>query len=161
MSDFCEKSRKKWLPKEFPSYADLLKASELEARENLIKRLGIDREKWIWGAAGKISFNHPLAAVPFIGAQFVVPALPLVGSASAAATANVGSSVSMRMIATPGNWDATRHVIPTGESGDPQSPHYKDQLDAWYSGNTPVFPFSKTAAEKATKETVLMTPKSN
>jgi penicillin amidase len=150
---------KKWLPKEFSTYADLLKVSEAEARENLIKRLGTDRAKWTWGEAGKIRFNHPLATVPFIGAQFAIPALPLVGSGSAAATPNVGASVSMRLIATPGNWDLTRHVIPTGESGDPQSPHYKDQLDAWYSGNTPIFPFSKTAIEKATKEVVLMTPK--
>ena len=150
---------KKWLPKEFASYTDLLKASETEARANLTKRFGADEAKWVWGEWSKIRFNHPLTVAPLIGAQFAVPALPLIGSASAAATANVGASVSMRMIATPGNWDATRHVIPTGESGDPQSPHYKDQLDAWYSGNTPVFPFSKTAVEKATKETVLMTPK--
>jgi penicillin amidase len=65
----------------------------------------------------------------------------------------------MRLIATPGNWDLTRHIIPTGESGNPQSPHYKDQLDAWYSGNTPVFPFSKMAIEKAAKEVILITPK--
>jgi penicillin amidase len=150
---------KKWLPKEFLSYADLLKASEIEARANLTKRFGADETKWVWGEWSKIRFNHPLTVAPLIGAQFAVSPLPLIGSASAGATPNVGSSVSMRMIATPGNWDATRHVIPTGESGDPQSPHYKDQLDAWYSGNTPVFPFSKAAVEKATKETVLMSPK--
>ena len=150
---------KKWLPKEFSGYADLLKASEIEARENLIKRLGTNREKWTWGEAGKIRFSHPLAVAPLIGGQFVVPALPLVGSGSAAASPNVGASVSMRLIATPGNWDATRHVIPTGESGDPQSPHYKDQLDAWYSGNTPIFPFTKPAVEKAAKVSILMTPK--
>jgi penicillin amidase len=150
---------KKWLPKEFVSYTDLLKASEIEARENLIKRLGTDREKWTWGEAGKIRFNHPLAAAPLIGGQFAIPALPLVGSSSAAASPNVGASVSMRLIATPGNWDLTRHIIPTGESGNPQSPHYKDQLDAWYSGNTPVFPFSKMAIEKAAKEVILITPK--
>jgi penicillin amidase len=150
---------KKWLPKEFASYADLLKASEIEARANLTKRFGADEAKWVWGEFGKIRFNHPLTAAPLIGAQFAVPALPLIGSGSAAATPNVGSNVSMRLIATPGNWDATRHVIPTGESGDPKSPHYKDQLDAWYSGNTPIFPFSKAAVEKATKEVVLMIPK--
>ncbi len=150
---------KKWLPKNFAGYADLLKASEVEARANLTKRFGADEAKWTWGEWSKIRFNHPLAVAPLIGAQFAVPALPLIGSSSAAATPNVGASVSMRLIATPGNWDLTRHVIPTGESGDPQSPHYKDQLDAWYSGNTPIFPFSKTAIEKATKEVVLMTPK--
>jgi penicillin amidase len=150
---------KKWLPKEFSSYAELLKASETEARANLTKRYGADEAKWIWGESGKIRFNHPLAAAPLIGAQFAVPALPLIGSGSAAASPNVGANVSMRLIATPGNWDATRQVIPTGESGNPQSAHYKDQLDAWYSGNTPVFPFSKTAVEKAAREIIVMQPK--
>lgn len=150
---------KKWLPKEFVSYAELLKASETEARANLAKRFGADEAKWTWGKSGKISFNHPLAAIPFIGAQFAVPALPLVGSGSAAASPNVGANVSMRLIATPGNWDLTRQVIPTGESGDPQSPHYRDQLDDWYSGSTPVFPFSKPAIEKAANEVILFVPK--
>ncbi len=150
---------KNWLPKEFASYYDLLKASEVEARESLIKRLGTNREKWTWGEAGKIRFNHPLAVVPFVGAQFAIPALPLIGSGSAAASPNVGANVSMRFVATPGDWDTTRQVIPTGESGDPQSAHYKDQLDFWYSGKTPIFPFTKTAVEKAMKEIVLMMPK--
>jgi len=153
------KKPKKWLPKEFSSYADLLKASETEARTNLTKRLGADEAKWTWGEAGKIRFNHPLAVAPLIGAQFAVPALPLIGSGSAAASPNVGANVSMRLIATPGNWDTTRQVIPTGESGNPQSPHYKDQLDAWYSGNTPVFPFSQSAIVKAATETIMMKPK--
>jgi penicillin amidase len=150
---------KKWLPKEFASYGDLLKASETEARANLTKRYGADEAKWTWGETSKIRFNHPLTAAPLIGAQFAIPALPLIGSSSSAATPNVGASVSMRFIATPGNWDATRHVIPTGQSGNPQSPHYKDQLDAWYSGNTPIFPFTQAAILKATTETVLITPK--
>ena len=149
---------KKWLPKEFASYSDLLKASETEARANLTKRFGADEAKWVWGEFAKIRFNHPLTAAPLIGAQFAVPALPLIGSSSAAATPNVGATVSMRLIATPGNWDLTRHVIPTGESGDPKSPHYKDQLDAWYSGNTPVFPFSQPAILKASTTTILMKP---
>jgi penicillin amidase len=150
---------KKWLPKEFASYTDLLKASEIEARENLIKRLGTDREKWTWGENGKICFNHPLAAAPLIGIQFALPALPLNGSGSAAATPNVGPGVSMRLIATPGNWDETRHGIPTGQSGNPQSPHWKDQLDSWYTGNTPIFPFSKAAIDRATRDVLVLHPK--
>ncbi len=150
---------KNWLPKEFADYKALLRASETQARENLTKRLGADEAKWSWGEANKIRFNHPLAVAPLIGGQFAVPALPLNGSGGTAATPNVGANVSMRLIAAPGNWDATRHGITTGQSGDPKSPHYKDQLDAWYSGNTPVFPFSKSAVEAAAKETIILMPK--
>ncbi len=150
---------KNWLPKEFADYAALLRASDMQARENLTKRLGADEAKWSWGEANKIRFNHPLVIAPLIGAQFAVPTLPLNGSGGTAATPNVGANVSMRLIATPGNWDMTRHGITTGESGDPKSPHYKDQLDAWYSGNTPIFPFSKLAVEAAARETIILIPK--
>lgn len=142
---------KKWLPKEFSTYAELLKASETEARANLTKRLGADETKWTWGENAKIRFNHPLVAAPLIGAPFVIAALPNIGSGGAAASPNVGANVSMRLIATPGNWDQTRQTISTGESGNPQSAHYRDQLENWYSGNTPVFPFTRTAVEKAAR----------
>jgi len=65
----------------------------------------------------------------------------------------------MRLIASPGNWDATRHVIPLGESGDPKSPHNKDQFDAWKDGTPAIFPFSKTAVEKAAPVTLVLSPK--
>ncbi|CAN5134372.1 penicillin acylase family protein [soil metagenome] len=149
---------KEWLPKEFSSYAELFKASEIDAREALIKIAGIDRAKWTWGAVNKVKFPHTLAVVPLIGLQFDVKTLPLKGSGGTAASPNVGQSVSMRFLADLTDWDLTRHIIPTGESGDPKSPHWADQLDNWYNGNTPIFPFSKSAVEKAAKEALVMTP---
>lgn len=146
----------KWLPKEFGSYADLLKASEAQAIANLTKTLGADRSKWTWGAIAKIRFPHPLAVAPLIGAQFNIAPLPLNGSSS---SPNVGAGVSMRLVATPGDWDQTLHGIATGESGNPKSPHWKDQLESWYSGNTPVFPFSQTAVNQATREVWTLEPK--
>jgi penicillin amidase len=151
--------RKEWLPKEFASYADLLKASELEAKETIAKQIGADEAKWTWGGRTKSNFPHPLAVAPLIGGQFVIEALPQNGSGGAGASPNVGASVSMRLIAAPGNWDLTRHGITTGQSGDPKSPHWKDQLENWSSGNTPVFPFSKAAVERAAKETMVLMPK--
>ena len=150
---------KEWLPKEFATYAEFFKACEVDARESLIKTAGIDRVKWTWGEANKIKFPHPLAVVPLIGLQYDVRTLPYKGSGGTAASPNVGANVSMRFIASPNDWDLTRHVIPTGESGDPKSPHWADQLDNWYNGSTPIFPFSKSAVEKAAKEVLLMSPR--
>ncbi|MDQ3373150.1 MAG: penicillin acylase family protein [Acidobacteriota bacterium] len=150
---------KKWLPKEFADYTALLRSSETEALANLSKKFGADQTKWAWGEANKVRFSHPLAIAPLIGAQFTVPTFPLNGATGSAASPNVGGAVSMRLIAVPGDWDATRHGITTGESGDPKSPHWSDQLESWKTGNTPVFPFTKSAVEKATKEIILLTPK--
>jgi penicillin G amidase len=145
-----------WLPKEFKSYAELLRAAEREARENLSRRLKTAEEtRWTWGEANKIRFPHPLADAPFIGGQFALDALPQIGGRD---VPNVGAGVSMRIITPPGNWDATRQVIPTGESGDAKSPHWKDQTNAWYTGATPVFPFTTNAVKNATKEITILNP---
>ena len=149
---------KEWLPKEFASYADLLKSCETDARAAIAKQLGADESKWSWGARVKTNISHPLAVAPLIGAQFLIEPFPQNGSGGAGASPNVGANVSMRLVATPGNWDSTLHGIPTGQSGDPKSPFYKDQLESWRAGNTPVFPFTKSAVEKASKEVVLMNP---
>lgn len=150
---------KDWLPKEFSSYAELFKVCEIDAREILIKVAGIDRAKWTWGKVNKIRFPHPLVTAPLLGLQFDVRTLPYKGSGGTSASPNVGQSVSMRLLAHPPEWDLTRHVIPTGESGNPKSPHWADQLDSWYNGNTPVFPFSKTAVESAAREIIILQPK--
>jgi Protein related to penicillin acylase len=65
----------------------------------------------------------------------------------------------MRHIASPGNWDATRLVIPLGQSGDPKSPHYKDQFDSWSKGTAAVFPFTAEAVERAMVKSIGYVPK--
>src|SRR5688572_14304960 len=147
---------REWLPKEFGSYAELLKASYEDARQALAKNLGADESKWTWGAQTKARFTHPLAAAPLIGAQFTIAPIPQNGSGG---TVNVGSAVSMRLIADVSDWDKSQHGIPLGQSGLPNSPHWKDQLDDWRNVTPRAFPFSKAAIEGATKQTVVLTPK--
>jgi penicillin amidase len=150
---------KDWLPAEFTSYADLLRACYKDARATLTKSpLGPDESKWKWGELVKINFRHPLAGVPFIGMQFAIPPIPQNGSGALAATVNVGANVSMRLIADAGDWDRTQHGITLGQSGVPSSPHWSDQLADWRAVTPREFPFTEAAIAKAAKETTIMTP---
>lgn len=148
----------RWLPAGFKTYGELYKTCDASVRNALAasKTYGSDPAGWVWGKTWVSRFPHPLAAVPFVGGQF---ATPIVGISGSGTTPNVGSSVSMRLIASPGNWDATRQVIPMGESGNPASPHFKDQFDLWKGGTPAILPFSKSAIDKATVGTVVMNPK--
>jgi penicillin amidase len=148
---------KDWLPKEFNSYADLLRACYQDARAALTRNLGADESKWIWGEMVKMNFRHPLAGVPLIGLQFTIPPIPQNGSGGLAATVNVGANVSMRLIADTSNWDQTQHGITLGESGLASSPHWQDQLADWRAVTPRVFPFNEAAVAKATKETLILT----
>ena len=144
-----------WLPKEFGSYADLFRASYEDARQNLTKSVGADETQWTWGKIAVARFQHFLAAVPFVGAQFAIAPFPQNGSGG---SINVGSSVSMRLIADVSDWDKTQNGIPLGESGNPKSPHWKDQLDDWRNVTPRALPFSPSAIEGAAKETLTLNP---
>jgi penicillin amidase len=148
-----------WLPKEYSSYADLLRACYDEAISSLTKNIGADETKWTWGELAKARFNHPLAGAPLIGAQFAIAPFPQNGTGgSIGATVNVGASVSMRLIADTSDWDKTQQGIALGESGLPKSPHWTDQLADWRAVTPREFPFSPAAVEKAAKETLVLEP---
>ena len=148
-----------WLPKEYSSYADLLRACHEEARQTLTRQLGADESKWTWGEMAKARFPHPLSGAPLIGAQFTVPPFPQNGTGGfIGATVNVGASVSMRLIADPGDWDRTQMGIALGQSGLNKSPHWTDQLADWRAVTPREFPFTSAAVMKATKTTITLTP---
>jgi penicillin amidase len=148
-----------WLPKEFSSYADLLRACYDEAIAALTKNLGADQTKWTWGEIAKARFPHPLGSAPLIGGQFVVPPFPQNGTGGLiGATVNVGASVSMRLIADPSDWDKTQQGIALGESGLNKNPHWSDQLADWRAVTPREFPFTAAAVLKATKETLVLQP---
>jgi len=151
---------REWLPKEFSNYPDLLRASYADARQALTKSLGADESKWTWGAMSPARFTHPLAAAPFVGAQFTIPPVPQSGTPFLlGATVNVGAGVSMRFIADPSDWDKTQQGLALGQSGLPSSPHWKDQLDDWRAVTPRELPFSAAAVAKATRETLILEPR--
>lgn len=147
-----------WLPKEFKDYGELLRACHTEARSTLTERLGADDTQWTWGGFTQARFPHPLASAPLIGQRFLIPPFPQNGSGGNIVTVNVGRHVSMRLIADPKDWDKTQQGIALGQSGDPSSPHWKDQLDDWRSVTPRAFPFTTAAVRGATKETLILTP---
>lgn len=151
---------REWLPKDSTNYSDLYRASYEDARQVLMKSPGPDESQWTWGNIYKVRFPHPLAAAPLVGLQFTIPAFPQNGIPGSGATVNVGPSVSMRLIADPSDWDKTQNGIPLGQSGLPGSAHWKDQLEDWRNVTPRALPFSKAAVAAATKETLVLIPKS-
>ena len=150
-----------WLPSEFRSYAELLRACYADARQALTQRIGEDELRWTWGNWAQVRFPHPLAAVPVVGQQFMLKPFPQSGSgyvSGVGPTVNAGSFVSMRMVADLGDWDATRQGIAPGQSGDPSSPHWSDQLADWRAVTPQVFRFGPAAVRAAATETLVLTP---
>jgi penicillin amidase len=153
---------REWLPGEFKDYAELFRACYLDARDALMKRLGANESKWEWEYAPDTSvrFQHPLAGAPLVGQKFKIDPFPQNGSATSLSTVNAGPTVSMRFIADVSNWDKTLMGIPLGQSGDPSSPFWKDQLEDWRAVSPREFPFSKDAVAQASKQILVLAPAS-
>jgi penicillin amidase len=66
---------------------------------------------------------------------------------------------SFRVVMDVGNWDNSRAVNYPGQSGDPNSPHYRDLTDLWLKGEYFPLLYTRAAVEKAAKERIILTPR--
>jgi penicillin G amidase len=126
-----------YLPKDMPSYEALILATYGDAKEELAKA-GADPAKWTLGNLRHYTFAHPLGRSD---KAFMVEVAATSGGSSN--PVNAGANVSMRFLADLSNWDNTRFGIALGESGDPASSHWKDQLDDWLKVQPGVFVFNE------------------
>jgi penicillin amidase len=143
----------------------VLKAFD-RALADLGQRLGPDMGRWRYGQAGlkHVRLRHPLSAAvrDDLGARLDLGPLPRGGYAhtvnSTSDDDNQATGASYRMIADVGDWDRSLGTNTPGQSGDPDSPHYRDLFAAWASGSYfPAF-FSRARVESVTEAKTLLRP---
>ena len=74
------------------------------------------------------------------------------------ATANSPFVASMRMAVDVGEWDNNRFILPGGQSGNPMSPHYDDQLDLYREGGAISIAWSTKMLARAVVDTLEIGP---
>jgi penicillin amidase len=57
-----------------------------------------------------------------------------------------------------GNWEASRWILAGGQSGNPLSPHYDDQLPLWQRGEAITLAWSPEAVRAAAVSTLTLEP---
>ena len=71
---------------------------------------------------------------------------------------NQTDGASFRIIADAGDWDRSVGTNAPGQSGDPDSPHYRDLFEPWAEGRYfPVF-FSRPKVESVAEAKITLTP---
>jgi penicillin amidase len=109
-----------------------------------------------WGHAGAVPVEHPLAPLRF---GFLNGAtLPGNGDEYTIRLQEPGFSQSFRAVWDVGNWDAGGIAIPSGESGEPGSGHYRDLTADWIAGRLQPLPFSARAVASAIHSQLILTP---
>ncbi|MFC0410180.1 penicillin acylase family protein [Roseomonas elaeocarpi] len=140
-----------------------LEAAWAEAAE----RMGPDPASWAWGQLHQGYFAHPLSRLggPDLARRLDAGPVPKGGSnltlnnnGYRGSDFRVMSGVSWRMVCDVGNWDASWTVNAPGQSGDPDSPHYRDLFPFWAEERYVPLLYSRAAVEAATEQRFRLLP---
>jgi penicillin amidase len=142
----------------------LLEKSLDEAVTELNKRFGPEIDKWELGSFHHANLLHPMndALKPDLREKFNVGNLPRGGdSYTVTATGgadNQSSGPSFKIAVDTENWDNSVGLNTPGQSGDLNSPHYRDLYELWARGKYfPIF-YSRDKVESVTEKTLHLDP---
>ncbi len=142
----CRKGKSPWFDNvntnKKESMQDIIKLSLEQALHQLKSQMGSDMSKWDWGKVHTLTYSHVLGKKKPLNLLFNIGPFPVPGNHL---TVNkkqypytkpffVDHGVSQRMIVPLSHPQNALHVLPVGESGMLNSPHYKDQIPLYLGG---------------------------
>ena len=145
---------------------DLLLRSLDRAVEELTRRLGPEMNNWRYGQTRlkHVLLRHPLsdAVRPDLRVRLDLGPLPRGGYGQTVNNTsdndNQTDGASFRIIADAGDWDRSVGTNAPGQSGDPDSRHYRDLFEPWAEGRYfPVF-FSRPKVESVAESRITLVP---
>jgi penicillin amidase len=145
----------------------ILILSFTEAVAELRQRFGDDVSKWVYGQP---SFHHVLISHPLSAAassalkdKLDVGPAPRGGDSHTVGVTGAGgnqtSGASFRMVVDLADWDSAMGTNTPGQSGDPDSPHYRDLFEPWSNDQYFPAPYSRARIEAATERRLYLTPR--
>lgn len=115
-----------------------------EAIQSLKVDLGEDADQWTWEQVHTLEHEHPIGSVALFRRFFNVGPFPVSGSREVINNMGfpydstryykVNSGPSTRRIVDFSDIENSQSILPTGQSGNPFSPHYEDQAEMFING---------------------------
>ncbi len=123
---------------------EVLATSLREAQAELTKRQGPNPANWSWGRLHTLTLAHALGNNKWLAPFFSLGPFPIDGDGVTVSNSYYRHSrpydqavgASHRMLITLSDPIHSRFVIVPGQAGNPASPHYQDQFEAWRTGQT-------------------------
>ncbi|WP_421121611.1 penicillin acylase family protein [Aquihabitans daechungensis] len=121
----------------------MMEAVLVEAIGDVRRVGGVEPRGWRLGTLRPLVFQHPLAKVPGVSRLFDIRPRPVGGSLNTVAMSASdprhpwGRSIAtatLRAVMDVGMPTRSRFALPGGQSGNPFSPHFRDQLSCWEHG---------------------------
>jgi len=148
---------------------EIVQAAFKQTLKDLEAQLGPDITQWQWQKVHTIEHGHLLGKDPNLAKLFNVGPFPVNGNnevlnnmsflPTADGQYKVKSGPAKRRIIDFADLDHSVNVLPTGQSGNPTSPHYSDQAEMFVNGE---FRLQKTKASEiktADSQLLVLVPK--
>lgn len=146
---------------------DIVRLALRETIDFLKERLGPASSDWAWGKLHQIRFSHAVGQVPALAPLFNRGPFPLGGDgntvwATGSGMAALGSDQVVgppfRHISDLGDWRDSSGLLAPGNSGQPGSRHYDDQILAWFLGEYHPLLFTRADVERETAGRLTLMP---
>tara|TARA_R110002073_G_scaffold40547_5_gene115236 strand:- start:383576 stop:385951 length:2376 start_codon:yes stop_codon:yes gene_type:complete len=131
----------------------------------LENQLGSTVEDWTWDKVHTIEHNHPMGQVSALRSYFNVGPYPINGgkevinnlsfNLDSTGYYKVTSGPSTRRVIDFSDVESSMSILPTGQSGNPFSDHYKDQAQKYVDGEFVPMLLNKETIEKSKNKLVL------
>ncbi len=155
-----------WFPEGWPAR---IRTALADARARVVADHGPDPDGWHWGTVRPLTLKHPLGLRPPLDRVFNLGPIPHGGDANTVNPAPVDprdpganpdfAVASLRVVIDVGNWEMARFALPGGQSGNPFSRHYADQLPLWAKGDGLPIAWSPTAVARSTRAALRLRPR--
>ena len=147
---------------------DIVRLSYKEAILFLEKQLGGEVSKWTWNRVHTLEHKHPIGKIAALRKYFNVGPFPINGGSEVINNLSfkldstgyykVTSGPSTRRVVDFSNVENAKSIIPTGQSGNILSRHYKDQSEKFNTNEFVPMLLNKEAIQNS-EDKLLLVPK--
>jgi penicillin amidase len=147
---------------------DILARSIKNAISFLETQLGNDLENWTWNRVHTVEYKHSIGEVPSLRKYFNVGPFEVMGGnevinnqlfkLDSTGYYKVHSGPSTRRVIDFSDVEKSVSILPTGQSGNPLSDHYKDQAEKYNKGEFVPMLLNDNEIKKSNNK-VVFTPK--
>ncbi|MGP1993624.1 penicillin acylase family protein [Zobellia laminariae] len=150
------------------SQADIVNVSFQEALQALEQTLGNDSSGWVWGRVHTIEHGHPIGQIDALRSFFNVGPFSVNGTREVInnmffpytddGVYKVSSGPSTRRVVDFSDVENSMSILPTGQSGNPFSIHYKDQAEMYVNGEFRKMMLNKEEIISTSKSVLTFSP---
>lgn len=149
------------------SREEAIQRSLMRAYRKLRKEYGLRKKNWAWGRIRPLTLEHPFGSQPLVGKVFQRGPFPWGGDSQTVSQAqrslkipayNPTGIANLRMVLDVGEWERNQFVLAGGQSGNPFSPHYDDQLSLWRRGEALTLAWKEEDIQAAAVNTLRLIP---